>query len=376
MNDQIKDTNPREIIKRFEDNLIQIATPYSTGTGFFLKEYNLIITNEHVIRGNKNAMIAGKTFNKQIVSVLYLDETYDLAFISPPNDHNMSAVSLGDTSTADEGDSIIAIGHPFDLNFTATQGIISNLVHQKDNISYIQHDAALNPGNSGGPLVDKTGNIIGINTFIIQDGHNIGFALTSDNILKCLHDFAKGNGVKGVRCASCRNISFETEQKITNYCTFCGASISMISLIQEYEPYGLCLTVEEMIIALGYNPAICRKGPNSWSLQKGSAIVNISYYEKTGLLVGDVFVCTLPENKINDLYLFLLKQNYLLQGMNFSLKDQDIILSLLIYDQYINSNTLLKLFKQLLAKADEYDNILVEQYGAKWKNQLDQFDKI
>ncbi|MBK9744446.1 MAG: hypothetical protein IPO94_16505 [Saprospiraceae bacterium] len=62
--------------------------------------------------------------------------------------------------------------------------------------------------------------------------------------------------------------------------------------------------------------------------------------------------------------------------MNFSLKDQDIILSLLIYDQYINSNTLLKLFKQLLAKADEYDNILVEQYGAKWKNQLDQFDKI
>ena len=115
--------NPREIIKRFEDNLIQIATPYSTGTGFFLKEYNLIITNEHVIRGNKNAMIAGKTFNKQIVSVLYLDETYDLAFISPPNDHNMSAVSLGDTSTADEGDSIIAIGHPFDLNFTATQGM-------------------------------------------------------------------------------------------------------------------------------------------------------------------------------------------------------------------------------------------------------------
>ena len=79
MNDQIKDTNPREIIKRFEDNLIQIATPYSTGTGFFLKEYNLIITNEHVIRGNKNVMIAGKTFNKQIVSVLYLDETYDLA---------------------------------------------------------------------------------------------------------------------------------------------------------------------------------------------------------------------------------------------------------------------------------------------------------
>jgi serine protease Do len=357
----------RDIISLYENVIVQIATPYSTGTGFYLKSCDLIITNEHVVRGNKSAVVAGKTFEKQLVSVLYMDTKYDLAFLSHPLDHSMPEVLPGVTSTLDEGDRVIAVGHPFDLQYTATQGIISNLYHKENDINYIQHDAALNPGNSGGPLVSPDGKVIGINTFIIQNGNSIGFSIHAEYLMTCIDEFKKGGGAGGVRCPSCNQINFEKAGNASLYCAICGASLTMISQIEDYEPYGISGTIEEMITKLGYPVALTRKGPNNWSLKKGSADVSISYYEKTGLLVGDVYLCTLPEKNISDIYYFLLKQNFEIQGMTFSVKDQDIILSLLIYDQYLKAETMLRLFRLLLGAADKFDNILVETYGAKWK---------
>ena len=71
------------------------------------------------------------------------------------------------------GETIIAIGHPFGMRYAVTQGIVSNPQQKQGNIDYIQHDAALNPGNSGGPLVDQDGAIVGVNTFILDDGRNV-----------------------------------------------------------------------------------------------------------------------------------------------------------------------------------------------------------
>ena len=358
----------KTIIPLYENVIIQIATPYSTGTGFYLKSADLIVTNEHVIRGNKNCVIAGKNFEKQLVEVLYMDTKYDLAFIKSPVSHHMPDVITGDASLLDEGDKVIAIGHPFDLKYTVTQGIISSLLHKEEDVSYIQHDAALNPGNSGGPLVDMNGHIIGINTFIIQNGNSIGFSLPVYYLIKCIEEFKKGGGESGVRCPSCKHISFEKAGSDVKYCPVCGTHLIMISQIDDYEPYGVSNTVEEIIGKLGYPVALTRKGPNTWSLKSGSAIVNISYYEKTGLLVGDVYLCTLPENKISELYYFLLRENYTLEGMTLSIREQDIILSLLIYDQYINTETMYKLFKNLLSTAARYDNMLVDTFGAYRKN--------
>lgn len=358
----------KDIILDFEDVIIQIATPYSTGTGFYVKSFDVIVTNEHVIRGNKSVVIAGKGISKSLSSVVYLDSRYDLAFIEAPSELQDDVI-LDIGASSEKGDCVIAIGYPFDLKYSVTQGIISSLHHLERDIDYIQHDAALNPGNSGGPLVNFKGEVIGVNTFIIKDGHNIGFALPVNHLIDCFNEFKKGNGAKGVRCNSCRHVTFEGLGEVSKYCLLCGSTIQSISQIEEYEPNGICNTVENMILRLGYNVAITRKGPNNWSLKKGSAVINISYYEKTGLLVGDVFMSTLPDNSIDELYAFLLKQNYLLEGTTFSVRDQDIILSLLIYDQYLNVNTMFKLFDNLIHLADKYDNILTDVYGAKWKRE-------
>jgi len=105
----------QDIIEKYRDVVIQLATPYSTGTGFYLKEYDLIITNEHVVRNNKSVVINGEKFEKQLADIVYVDPLYDLAFLMAPKDHSMPQVSLSLMKDYSEGDGVIAAGHPFGL---------------------------------------------------------------------------------------------------------------------------------------------------------------------------------------------------------------------------------------------------------------------
>ncbi len=357
----------QKIIDQYRNAVIQIATPYSTGTGFYLYEYDIIITNEHVVRDNKNVVINGKSMEKQMVSVLYVDPKYDLAFLSSPSTHKMSDLKLSSKKIFQEGDTVVAVGHPFGLKFTATQGILSSLEHVQKNITYLQHDAALNPGNSGGPLIDFHGDIIGVNTFIIRNGNNIGFSLPVKTLHEAILDFKEGKGVAGVRCNSCSNVVFENTVD-SGYCNICGSEITMIADLETYEPVGINKSIESLLVDLGYDINLSRKGPSNWQIIHGSADIQVSYYEKTGLIVGDAFLCKLPKKDIKPIYTFLLQQNFNLEGLTFSVKDQAIILSLLIYDQYFKINTAKELFKQLFETADKYDVLLVEEFGAEWKS--------
>jgi serine protease Do len=353
----------QNIIEKYKDAVVQLATPYSTGTGFYLSKYNLIVSNEHVVRDNKVVVINGSKLEKQLTEVVYVDPTYDLAFLLAPDKHEMPDVSLSNNTDYNEGDTVIAAGHPFGLKFTATQGILSNLNHkQKNNITYFQHDAALNPGNSGGPLVDLNGEVIGVNTFIIRDGNNIGFSLPVANLLKTLVEFCAQSN-KAVRCLSCANMVFESKVE-EGYCPFCGAKITMLSDLDDYEAVGINKSIEELIKDLGYDNDLCRKGPSNWEIKEGTADINISYYEKTGLIVGDAYLCRLPKREIKPMYSYLLRQNYNLKGLTFSVKDQRVILSLLIYDQYFDKKTARSYLERLLQNADRFDTLLTEQFGA------------
>lgn len=352
----------QDIIEEYRDVVIQIATPYSTGTGFYIEKYNLIVTNEHVVRDNKTVVIDGEKLEKQLTQVVFVDPMYDLAFLQTPKVHKMPSVEITESMEFNEGDSVIATGHPFGLKFTATRGILSNLNHKQKNITYFQHDAALNPGNSGGPLVDLTGKIIGVNTFIIRDGNNIGFSLPVGDLVSALEEFCMQNN-KGVRCNSCANMVFENKVE-EGYCPHCGSKITVLSDLDEYEAAGINKSLEELIEELGHTTALCRKGPSSWEIKQGTADINISYYEKTGLIVGDAYLCRLPKKNIEPLYTYLLRQNYDLGGLTFSVKDQRIILSLLIYDQYFDKATARKYLERLFQSADRFDNLLIRDFGA------------
>ncbi|MEL6989311.1 MAG: trypsin-like peptidase domain-containing protein, partial [Bacteroidota bacterium] len=317
-----------DYIEKYRDAVVQIATPYSTGTGFYLKSYDLIITNEHVVRGNREAVIDGKLFEKQITTVLYVDQRFDLAFLgAPSNKDALPDLPLDASLKIKEGEAVIAVGHPFGLKYTATKGIISNTRHSQNELNYLQHDAALNPGNSGGPLINDEGYVIGVNTFIIRDGNNIFFSLPINYLTETISEFKKGDGQIGVRCYSCSNLVFESTID-SGYCPHCGSKLELPSEAEKYEPVGLKKTIEDLLGKLNYKVDLSRRGPNNWEVIQGSAKINISYYEKTGMIIGDAHLCLLPKDNIQAIYEFLLKENFNMDGLTFSVKGQDIILSL------------------------------------------------
>jgi serine protease Do len=354
----------QQIIETLDDAVIQIATPYSTGTGIYLGQYGFIVTNEHVVRNFKNVIVRGKTFEKQLLDVVFLDSKYDIAIIQAPKGHSMPTLELDTSAIPRPGDVIIAAGHPFDLKFTATKGIISNIHHQENDINYYQHDAALNPGNSGGPLVSESGKIIAINAFVFQQGQSLGFSLPAHYVATCIEAYITGNGQKGLRCPSCENPTFESEEQNLDYCTRCGAEIQYLNLLPDYEPHGVSHTIEKMITALGFDVALTRKGPLNWQIEKGSSKVMVSYYEKSGVLVGDVILCSLPPNRIDEIYYFLLRQNYEINGLGFSVRGTDIVLSMLVFDQFLKHNTLVEMFSRLIDAADHYDDHIIQSFGA------------
>lgn len=355
-----------DFIDTYRDIIVQIATPYSTGTGFFLKDRGLIVTNHHVVEGNREVVIEGARFKKQLATVRYADRKYDLAFLDgPTNGPELPEVQLGVGKNPRERDPVTAIGHPFGLKFSVKSGIISSAREVMNNIPYLHIDAALNPGNSGGPLVDNDGDVIGVNTFIIQNGDNIGFSLPVHFLSDSLEDFLKTSADNACRCSACSNVvSEKTVDK--GFCSFCGNRVQLPGSVDEYLPTGVPRTIEALITKTGHDVQLSRSGPNCWEIQQGSAKINITYHDKSGLMAADAVLCQLPKENIKPLYEYLLRENFSTEALTLSVHEQDILLSLIIYDRYLNEETGMQALQRLFEKADYYDNVLVEQYGAQW----------
>lgn len=123
--------------------------------------------------------------------------------LQAPTGIELPDVRLGQYEQMKDGDAIVAIGHPYGLNYTATQGVISKVDRIRDGLKFIQIDAAINPGNSGGPLVNMKGEIIGVNSFIIRGGDNLGFALPVNYLREALNMYLPNKGQASTRCFSC-----------------------------------------------------------------------------------------------------------------------------------------------------------------------------
>ena len=153
------------------------------GSGFITRANGLIFTNEHVVRGADRVAVTlpdGRRFNGKVLGG---DPLTDVAVVKVVAD-NLPVASLGNSDLLRPGEWAIAIGNPFGLNNTVTAGIISAVGRTDANIGegqrvpYIQTDAAVNPGNSGGPLISATGQVIGMNTAIRKaPGAGLSFAV-------------------------------------------------------------------------------------------------------------------------------------------------------------------------------------------------------
>lgn len=124
--------------------------------------------------------------------------------------------------------------------------------------------------------------------------------------------------------------------------------------------------IHSIIRNLGDEPDDVSKALNYWKLERGSAVVDLVFHPKSGLIIGDAWLCKIPPEQRSPIYQYMLVENDQLEGLSFSIKENLVVLSLLIQDRFFSVENGTKLFKMLLEKADYYDNILVEQYGATW----------
>ncbi|HYY97257.1 MAG TPA: trypsin-like peptidase domain-containing protein, partial [Pyrinomonadaceae bacterium] len=157
------------------------------GSGFIVDPKGVILTNYHVVQGMSGIMVKLQTGEQLRGAVIGSDEETDVAVIKVSAGRDLPAVTLGNSDDAQVGDWVLAIGSPFGLEQTVTAGIISTKERQTDPGAsfrrFIQTDAAINRGNSGGPLVNMRGEVIGINSQIATstgDYNGIGFALPSN----------------------------------------------------------------------------------------------------------------------------------------------------------------------------------------------------
>ena len=176
----------------------------SLGSGVIMNPEGYILTNHHVINGADQIVALLTDGREAQARVIGTDPDTDLAVLKINLD-NLQAIPIGDPSKVRVGDVVLAIGNPFGVGQTVTQGIISAVGRYDLGINtfenYLQTDAAINPGNSGGALIDARGNLIGINTAILdKTGFSVGisFAVPIDMALRTLKDIAEhGNVVRG-----------------------------------------------------------------------------------------------------------------------------------------------------------------------------------
>jgi len=150
-------------IAQIKDAVVKIITGVTTGSGLYYKDLNIFVTNFHVVQGERQVAVLFQDKSKIIGNVFLVNPHRDLAFISVEQSSSLPAITIKDTKVMQQ-EKVYALGYPFDLPFTITEGIVSSPEYQYEENMYIQTDAALNPGNSGGPLVNGNGEIVGINT--------------------------------------------------------------------------------------------------------------------------------------------------------------------------------------------------------------------
>ncbi|NGP59682.1 PDZ domain-containing protein [Paenibacillus thiaminolyticus] len=173
-----------------------VLQPSGTGSGFVFESEGYILTNEHVIDGADEIDVYVQGYNEPFKAKL-VGSSYDLdlAVIKIEGDKPFPALALGNSDASNVGDTVVAIGNPYDFDSTVTAGVLSAKerpiqIDDEQGTRYYKHlqqtDTAINPGNSGGPLLNVNGEVIGINTAVNADAQGIGFAIPSSTVSSVL----------------------------------------------------------------------------------------------------------------------------------------------------------------------------------------------
>jgi len=178
------------VVKDSIMSVVSVITDRSAGSGFFVHSGGYAVTNWHVIEGAEFVRVVDYNGIESPAEVVGWDVTTDLALLRVNG--IFEHLDLEESDNVKVGEKVVAIGNPLGLSFTVTEGIVSAVDRMGPNglESYVQTDVTLNPGNSGGPLINVEGKVIGVNNFKIGGAESLGFALKSDVVKQKINEIA------------------------------------------------------------------------------------------------------------------------------------------------------------------------------------------
>ena len=338
----------------------KIITSSGSGTGFYIKSQNIWVTNHHVVAGSNQVTIENQKLDRYLANVVFISPEDDIAFLRSDYGINESASLAYDPGrVVNVKDTLYVLGYPYGMPFTITEGIVSSPNQLMNGKRYIQTDAAVNPGNSGGPVVSADGTLMGITTAKFTEADNMGFAIPAQVMadqFKYLEQNPEDN--LALKCPSCGALILERNE----YCNNCGAQIDVRHF--DITPLtGLALFVEQAIESLGINPILARAGYEYWNFYQGSSQIRIFVYNHNYLYATSP-LNNLPNSNLKELYEYLLKDS--VPPYKLGLTNNQIFIAYRVHLSDLNSSYAGEIkhnLTHLALKADELDDFFVNEFG-------------
>ncbi|MBK6605968.1 MAG: trypsin-like peptidase domain-containing protein [Leptospiraceae bacterium] len=350
-------------IEKIEPVIFKINTASGSGTGFYIQDQNLVVTNYHVVSGYKKVAIEMQDKNTLSADVMVINPLIDIALLKPEKTlTGLPNVTFKKHDSLKNRDKVSVLGFPFGMPFTVTEGIISATKQLLNGQAYIQTDAAVNPGNSGGPVVNMNGDIIGVTTSKFTQADNMGFALPIDHVMEELEAYKLNPNIAyAVKCPSC---NFSLHEPMDN-CANCGAALKK-ELFDEQPKTEMAVFVEEVFNELKIDPVIARRGVDFWEFHRGSALVRYFVYRNSFLFATSP-LAKLPKTNLQEVYKYILSNP--VSPFYLGISQGLIYISYRAHLADLKSSKRSLIQKNLAAlaiKADELDNFLIDTYGCEW----------
>jgi len=346
-------------MENFKSSIYKIVTADGTGTGFKIDSSDYIITNYHVVRGSKKVAVETHGKDRHLANVVMVNPEVDLAFLEVPTLRDKKGtIQLQEDLEVENIQKVYINGFPFGMPYTVTEGIVSSTNQPMNSRHYIQTDAAVNPGNSGGPMLNKDGVLVGVTTSKFTDADNVGFGIKHKDLMKELSDHKFSDTTYRVKCNSCDSF-IEEESK---FCASCGGTIA-VSAFEEFEKSSLSEFVEDALSELKIDPVLLQAGRDFWSFYQGSALIRI-FVSNESYLIATSPLNKLPKKNLSQLLEYLCGDESLPYMLGIS--DNMVYVSYRVHISDIfgaEREMVKKNLAKFADKANELDDFLEEKFG-------------
>lgn len=290
------------MIKEIYNNVFKVSHASGSGSCFYYKEKNIFVTNYHVVAGFKSVALLDREENSFLAKVVLVNPSIDLAVVSAKEDFShLPSIRLAEDDSLSIGDKVFVAGYPYGMPFTVTEGTVSAPKQLMDGKYYTQTDAAVNPGNSGGPIFNEDGCLVGVTVSKFTNADNMGFAIPVDalrKVLECYHDLDEN--IFHYQCESCG----EMIDSKCSYCPNCGEKIDE-EIFDEEELSELSIFCESTISKIGVNPIVARDGFEHWTFHKDRIQIRLFAFDEIHLfMVSPLGI--LPKKGVEDVLDYLL----------------------------------------------------------------------